>query len=73
MSDSLLHPKHPERICWGCDRYCRANDLACREDRVPHPIEPFGYDPGPMSLQQICRSVTVECPLQSIDSEFHSR
>ncbi|MGN6661313.1 MAG: DUF3079 domain-containing protein, partial [Achromobacter mucicolens] len=17
-----LHPKHPERICWGCDRYC---------------------------------------------------
>ncbi|WP_251278732.1 DUF3079 domain-containing protein, partial [Enterobacter hormaechei] len=19
-----LHPKHPERICWGCDRYCAA-------------------------------------------------
>ncbi|PQK68826.1 hypothetical protein CG428_23325, partial [Pantoea ananatis] len=17
-----LHPSHPERICWGCDRYC---------------------------------------------------
>ncbi|HFQ9482020.1 TPA: DUF3079 domain-containing protein, partial [Pseudomonas aeruginosa] len=19
-----LHPSHPERICWGCDRYCSA-------------------------------------------------
>ncbi|MBS0174921.1 MAG: DUF3079 domain-containing protein, partial [Nitrospira sp.] len=17
-----LHPKNPERICWGCDKYC---------------------------------------------------
>ena len=22
-----IHPKHPERICWGCDKYCQ------------HPIE----------------------------------
>jgi len=24
-----LNPRHPERICWGCDRYCPAQSLAC--------------------------------------------
>ena len=24
-----IFPKHPERICWGCDKYCRAEDLQC--------------------------------------------
>lgn len=60
MSDSLLHPKHPERICWGCDRYCPANDLACREDRVLHPIEPFGYDSESTSVQPICTGVKTD-------------
>ncbi len=34
-----LHPSHPERICWGCDRYCPANSLACGNgaDRTMHP------------------------------------
>ncbi len=53
VKDALLHPKHPERICWGCERYCRANDLACREERVLHPIEPFGYDPHSSNAEQI--------------------
>ncbi|RYG99526.1 MAG: DUF3079 domain-containing protein, partial [Alphaproteobacteria bacterium] len=22
-------PLHPERICWGCDRYCAADSLLC--------------------------------------------
>jgi hypothetical protein len=22
-----LDPVHPERTCWGCDKYCPANDL----------------------------------------------
>lgn len=44
MKDALMYPKHPERICWGCGRYCPANDLACRAERVQHPIEPFGCD-----------------------------
>jgi hypothetical protein len=44
MKDALIHPKHPERICWGCERYCSWNDLACREERVTHPIETEGYD-----------------------------
>lgn len=41
--DKFAHPKHPERICWGCDNYCRAGDLLC-EIRVLHPVELFGED-----------------------------
>ncbi|MCY1437664.1 hypothetical protein D3C76_935140 [compost metagenome] len=41
-----LQPKHPERICWGCDRYCPANSLACGNgaDRTMHPSETLGED-----------------------------
>ncbi|PSS58402.1 DUF3079 domain-containing protein [Pseudomonas sp. BBP2017] len=41
-----VSPKHPERICWGCDRYCAANALACGNgaDRTMHPAEVFGDD-----------------------------
>jgi hypothetical protein len=41
-----LHPKHPDRICWGCDKYCPAHDLGCGNDtvRTPHPVELFGED-----------------------------
>ncbi len=41
-----LHPKHPERICWGCDRYCPANSLICGNGsgRTEHPIEILGPD-----------------------------
>ena len=40
------HPKNPERICWGCDKYCAATALACGNgsDRTPHPVEWFGED-----------------------------
>jgi len=40
------HPAHPERICWGCNRYCASNDLACGNgtERTPHPVEIFGDD-----------------------------
>jgi len=46
VPDSLLHPKHPERICWGCDRYCPADELGCANGtiRAPHPSELFGDD-----------------------------
>lgn len=46
MKKSLEHPKNPERICWGCDRYCPVNDLACGNGtiRTPHPVELFGDD-----------------------------
>ncbi len=41
-----LHPKRPERICWGCDRFCPADDLYCGNGtiRTPHPAELFGDD-----------------------------
>lgn len=39
-------PKNPHRICWGCDRYCPANAIACGNgtERTPHPAELFGDD-----------------------------
>lgn len=41
-----LHPKHPERICWGCDKYCAVDDLRCGNgsDRTQHPVELLGDD-----------------------------
>lgn len=41
-----LHPKHPERICWGCDKYCPADDLQCDNGsgRTEHPVEVLGED-----------------------------
>lgn len=41
-----LNPPHPERICWGCDRYCPADSLACGNgaDRTMHPAEMLGDD-----------------------------
>ena len=40
------NPSHPERICWGCDKYCPADSLACGNgsDRTPHLAELFGPD-----------------------------
>lgn len=37
-------PAHPERTCWGCDRYCAAGAMACGNgsDRTQHPVELFG-------------------------------
>lgn len=36
-----IAPKNPERICWGCDKYCSAHDLQCGNgcERIQHPIE----------------------------------
>ena len=41
-----LNPAHPERICWGCDRYCPTESLACGNgaDRTQHPSEVWGDD-----------------------------
>ena len=41
-----LHPKNPERNCWGCDKYCAADSLICGNgaDRTQHPVELFGED-----------------------------
>ncbi|MBY0339573.1 MAG: DUF3079 domain-containing protein [Rhodocyclaceae bacterium] len=41
-----LHPAHPERICWGCDKYCPAAAMACGNgsSRTQHPQELLGED-----------------------------
>jgi hypothetical protein len=41
-----LLPAHPERNCWGCDKYCPANSMQCGNgsDRTQHPMELFGDD-----------------------------
>jgi hypothetical protein len=41
-----LNPKHPERICWGCDKYCPADALLCGNGsgRTEHPAEMLGED-----------------------------
>jgi hypothetical protein len=46
MAKIPLHPKHPERICWGCDLYCPADGLRCGNGtvRTQHPAELFGDD-----------------------------
>lgn len=39
-----IRPAHPERTCWGCDRYCAADQMICGNgtERTQHPIELFG-------------------------------
>jgi Protein of unknown function (DUF3079) len=46
MARVALYPKHPDRVCWGCDRYCPAEELTCGNGsiRTPHPIELLGED-----------------------------
>ena len=41
-----LRPKHPERICWGCDKYCATDALMCGNGsgRTLHPAEMLGED-----------------------------
>jgi hypothetical protein len=41
-----IKPLHPERNCWGCDKYCPANSLICGNgsERTQHPSELFGDD-----------------------------
>jgi hypothetical protein len=39
-----IHPAHPERICWGCDKYCAVDSMGCGSERALHPVELFGED-----------------------------
>ena len=36
MKKGISNPAHPERVCWGCDRYCAADDLACGNGALSH-------------------------------------
>lgn len=41
-----IKPARPERICWGCDKYCPADAMQCGNGTIatPHPSELFGDD-----------------------------
>ena len=39
-----VHPANPERICWGCDKFCAADSMDCNNERALHPAELFGPD-----------------------------
>lgn len=41
-----IRPGHPERICWGCEHFCPADDMRCGNgtDRAQHPMELWGED-----------------------------
>ena len=41
-----IKPANPERICWGCDRYCPSDALQCGNGTLatPHPSALFGDD-----------------------------
>lgn len=70
MAAIPLHPKFPERICWGCDKYCPADDLACGNGtiRTMHPVELFGEDwlewSTTREAETTAASTPVETPLQ---------
>jgi hypothetical protein len=62
-----LRPAHPERACWGCDKYCPAGSLACGNgsERTQHPIELFGEDwPEWMGFEPERRD--VDSPLAAV-------
>ncbi|HUA60029.1 MAG TPA: DUF3079 domain-containing protein [Verrucomicrobiae bacterium] len=46
MTQFPIHPSHPERICWGCDKFCPADDMRCGNGtiRALHPVELMGDD-----------------------------
>lgn len=62
-----LHPSHPERICWGCDKYCPADNLACGNgsDRTQHPVELFGDDWYEWGLEAEQRAAQADAEKES--------
>jgi hypothetical protein len=46
MNKFPIHPSHPERICWGCEKFCPEDDMCCGNGtiRSPHPVELMGDD-----------------------------
>lgn len=68
MKAGILRPRSPERVCWGCDKFCPADDLACGGGtiRTPHPIEMFGEEWADQQDQQ-CDPVATDTDLETAD------
>ena len=52
-----IHPAHPERTCWGCDKFCAANAMQCGNgsERSQHPVELFGDDWAEIGLDPLIK------------------
>lgn len=66
-----LVPKNPDRICWGCDKYCPADDLACGNGtiRTPHPVELFGEDWVEWSQRRSRTAASAPRPIEASEGE----
>lgn len=64
-----LNPPHPERTCWGCDRYCPRDDMACGNgsERTQHPVELFGEGWESGGLDPV-RPMRLLQPLQPLEA-----
>ena len=60
------NPPHPERNCWGCDRYCAANGMLCGNgsERTQHPAELFGPD---WAVWEAPTEADVRTPLSGVE------
>lgn len=58
-------PAHPERTCWGCDKFCAADSLACGNgsERTQHPVELFGDDWAEWGLDPFAVPVAEDAEL----------
>jgi hypothetical protein len=67
-----IHPSNPHRICWGCDKYCSVDAMACSNERSPHPAELFGDDWLTWGNQQLePPDKNNRAPLQPFDNPLH--
>jgi hypothetical protein len=77
------HPANPERLCWGCDKYCAADNMLCGNgsDRTQHPYELFGEDwqswgrdfVAPDSPPSALTNMPVQVPLRHVVAGPSSR
>ena len=78
MARIPLAPVHPERTCWGCDKYCPADDLRCGNGtvRTLHPLELFGDDWLEWTNRREERTSSALDPLDeragAVDDEHHA-
>ncbi|HEY8904634.1 MAG TPA: DUF3079 domain-containing protein [Rhodoferax sp.] len=67
-----IHPANPHRICWGCDKYCSVDAMACSNERSPHPAELFGDDWLTWGNQQLePPDKNDRAPLQPFNNPLH--
>lgn len=70
MANFPIRPAHPERICWGCEQMCPADDMSCGNGtiRSPHPIELMGDDWYEFTMERESMSAVVKDPVAASNS-----